>query len=99
MWSLSGAVVRPPLSISGKMSSPIRWPTFYAKLKRARRNHAALEASEQANIDPSNAMSLAEDRLCVVYRQNHTLQFYRPHEYASIVDSEGVEMDDIAGAQ
>ena len=83
----------------GENVEPDTLANVYAKLKRARRNHAALEASEQANIDPSNAMSLAEDRLCVVYRQNHTLQFYRPHEYASIVDSEGVEMDDIAGAQ
>ena len=70
---------------------------IYTKLNRARRIHAST-ASVQAGVDPSDAVSLAQDRLCVVYRQNHTLQFYRPPEYASITDPAGVQVDDIAGA-
>ena len=70
----------------------------YAKLKKARRIHA-FTASVQASVDPSDAVSLAQDRLCVVYKQNHTLKFYRPTEYASITDPAGVQVDDIAGAE
>ena len=70
----------------------------YAKLNRARRVHASI-ASVQAGVDLSNAVSLAQDRLCVVYRKNHTLQFYRPPGYASITDPAGVQVDDIAGTE
>ena len=82
----------------GENVEPDTLSNVYAKLKKARRMHA-FEASDEANIDPNDAMSLAQDRLCVVYRQNHTLRFYRSPEYASISDPEGVEVDDIAGAQ
>ena len=70
----------------------------YTKLKRARRIHA-FAASDQAGVDPSDAVTFAQDRLCVVYRQNHTLQIYRPPEYASITAPAGVQVDDIAGAE
>ena len=70
----------------------------YAKLKKARRIHAFV-TSDQAGIDPSDAVSLAQDRLCVVYKRNHTLMFYRPSEYASITDPAGLQLDDIAGAE
>ena len=70
----------------------------YAKVNKARKIHA-FTASIQAGVDPSDAVSLAQDRLCVVYRQNHTLQFYRPPGYASISDPAGVQADDIAGAE
>ena len=70
----------------------------YAKLKKARWIHAVM-TSVQAGVDPSDAVSLAQDRLCVVYKRNHTLQFYRPPEYASITDPAGVQVDDIAGVE
>ena len=70
----------------------------YNKLKRARRIHA-FTASDQAGVDPSDAVTFAQDRLCVVYRRNHTLQFYRPPEYASITAPAGVQVDDIAGTE
>ena len=82
----------------GEDVEPDALANMYAKLKKGRRNHA-FEVCEQKNIDPGEAISVAQDRLCVVYRQNHTLRIYRPPAYASIVDSEGVEVDDIAGAQ
>ena len=69
----------------------------YDKLKKARRVHA-FTVSEQAGVDPSDAVTYAQDRLCVVYRQNHTLQFYKPPEYASITDAVEVQEDDIARA-
>ena len=69
----------------------------YAKLKKARWMHA-IEASDTADIDPIDAVSRVEDRLCVVYRQDHELRFYRPSNNASISDPEGLEPDDIAGA-
>ena len=68
----------------------------YTKLKHARRTHA-FTTSEQTGVDPSDAVTLAQDRLCVIYRQNHRLQFYRPPEYASITHPGGVRADDIAG--
>ena len=71
---------------------------IYTKLKKARRDHA-FTASDQAGADQSDAVTFAQDRLCVVYRKNHRLQFYRPPEYASIADSSGVQVDDIAGAE
>ena len=70
----------------------------YAKLNKARQSHAAT-AAVVADADLSDAASLARDRLCVVYRHNHTLQFYRPPGYASIADPAGVHVDDIAGAE
>ena len=70
----------------------------YAKLHKARKIHA-FTASVQAGVDSSDAVSLAQDRLCVVYKQNHTLEFYQPSGYASITDSAGVQVDDIAGAE
>ena len=60
----------------------------YTKLKRARRKHA-FDISEQAGVDPSDPVTFAEDRLCVVYRRNHTLEFYKPPEHASITATEG----------
>ena len=75
-----------------------RLENVYAKLNKARKIHA-FNTSLQANVDTSDAVSLAPDRLCVVYRRNHTLQFYRPPEYASITDPPRVQMDDIAGAE
>lgn len=70
----------------------------YAKLKKARRIHA-IAASDQADIDLIDTITRAQDRLCVVYREDHRLRFYQPAEYASISDPDGVEADDIAGAQ
>ena len=70
----------------------------YTKLKKARRRHA-FTTSEQAGVDPSDAVTLAQDRLCVVYRQNHRLQVYRPSEYASITHPGGERADDIAGTE
>jgi hypothetical protein len=71
---------------------------IYAKISKARKVHACI-ASVKAGLDPSDAASQAEDRLCVVYRQNHALQFYRPAGYASITDPAGAHVDDIGGAQ
>ena len=68
----------------------------YTKLKKARRRHA-FTLAEEAGVDSSEAVIRAQDRLCVVHRQNHSLQFYRPSEYASITAAAGVEVDDIAG--
>ena len=70
--------------------------SVYAKLRKAREVHA-YTASVDADIDPSDAVSLAQDRLCVVYKQNHTLHFYRPLGFASISDPTGSPLDDIAG--
>jgi hypothetical protein len=73
-----------------------RLANVYAKLSKARKIHAST-ASIQAGIDPSDAVSLAEDRLCVVYKANHALRFYRPPGYASITATTGARLDDIAG--
>jgi hypothetical protein len=70
----------------------------YAKLSKARKGHACI-TSVNAGLDPSDAASRAQDRLCVVYRQNHALQFYRPPGYTSITDPAGAHVDDIAGEQ
>ena len=70
----------------------------YAKLRTARQVHAAAAAA-QAGADPRDAATLAQDRLCVVYRQNHTLRFYRPPGYASITDPETAQRDDIAAGE
>ena len=70
----------------------------YAKLKTARTIHA-FNTSVQAGVDPSDAVTFAQDRLCVVYRHNHALKFYKPPEYASITAPAGVQVDDIAGAE
>jgi hypothetical protein len=71
---------------------------MYARIRRARQLHAATEAVN-AGIDPSEAITIAQDRLCVVYRENHALRFYRPPGYASISDPSGAQADDIAGEQ
>ena len=68
----------------------------YAKLRKAREVHA-YTASIHADVDPSDAASFAQDRLCVVYRQNHILHFYRPPSFASISDPTRSPLDDIAG--
>lgn len=70
----------------------------YAKISKARKLHS-FKMSIDAGLDPSDAVSQAQDRLCVVYRQNHALRFYRPPGYASITDPAGAQVDDIAGAQ
>jgi hypothetical protein len=44
-----------------------------------------------------NALDEADDRLCVVYRENHVLRFYRPSEYASITNPADQSADDITG--
>ena len=69
----------------------------HAKLRKARGIHA-LEALDQANDDPNDAINLAQDRLCVIYRENHKLRFYRPPGHALITDPDGAGTDDIAGA-
>jgi hypothetical protein len=70
----------------------------HAKLSKARKIHA-YTAATQAGIDPSDAVSLAQDRLCVIYKKTHALRFYRPPGYASITDPARVQPDDIAGDQ
>jgi hypothetical protein len=75
-----------------------RLANVYAKLSKARKIQA-FTASIQSGIDPSDAVSLAQDRLCVVYKANHALRFYRPPGYASITDTAGAQLDDIAGDQ
>ena len=82
----------------GDNAEPDTLENVYTKLKRARSIHAFTE-SNQAGVDPSDAVTFAQDRLCVIYRQNHKLQFYRPPEYASITALAGVQVDDIAGAE
>ena len=69
---------------------------IYAKLRKAREVHA-YTASVHADIDPSDAVTLAQDRLCVVYKQKHIVHFYRPPRFASISDPTGPPLDDIAG--
>jgi hypothetical protein len=82
----------------GEDPEPDRLANVYAKLSKARKIHA-FTASTQAGVDPSNGVSLAQDRLCVVYRDNHALRFYRPSGYASITDPAGPQVDDIARDQ
>jgi hypothetical protein len=69
---------------------------IYAKIRKARRVHAATAAIND-NLDVNNALDQADDRLCIAYRQNHVLQFYRPEGYASITDPADQTADDIAG--
>jgi hypothetical protein len=68
----------------------------YAKISKARQI-TAFAAAVEAGIDPSDAVTLAQDRLCLVYKENHALRFYRPPGFASITDQAGVQKDDIAG--
>jgi hypothetical protein len=68
----------------------------FAKLSRARQIHAATVAIN-AGADPNDAITKAQDRLSVVYRQNHQLQFHRPQGHASITDGASDKPDDIAG--
>jgi hypothetical protein len=70
----------------------------YARLSKARKIQS-FSAAVQAGLDPNDAVSLAEDRLCVVYKENHALRFYRPGGYASITDPANTQADDIAGEQ
>lgn len=70
----------------------------YARINRARRIHA-LTASLNAGIDPRDAGTLAQDRLCVVYKHNHALHLYRPPAYASISDPAGPHVDDISAEE
>jgi len=71
---------------------------IYAKISKARKRHACT-TSINAGLDPSDAATQAEDRLCVVYRKNHALRFYRPPGYASITDPVGPQPDDITGEE
>ncbi|MXY56441.1 MAG: hypothetical protein F4Y41_08595 [Gammaproteobacteria bacterium] len=70
----------------------------YAKLAKARTIHAYTAAVE-AGVDPRDAVSRAHDRLCVVYKDNHTLRVYRPTGYASISDPAGLLLDDVAAGE
>jgi hypothetical protein len=72
-----------------------RLANVHAKLSKARQIHA-YTASIEAGLDPSDAVSLAQDRLCVVCTTNHALRFYRPPGYSSITDPAGAQLDDIA---
>jgi hypothetical protein len=71
----------------------------YAKLRTARRLHAATSAAINANADVLNALIQADDRLCVTYRENHALQCYRPKGYASITEPDDTGVNDIGGEQ
>jgi hypothetical protein len=74
-----------------------RLENVYAGLRKARR-HAVFSAA-RADVDASGALATAEDRLCIVYKENHTLRFYRPSGYASITDPAPELPDDIAGEE
>ena len=82
----------------GEDAEPDTLDNVHARLRKARRIHA-VAASDKADVDLNDAISVAQDRLCVVYRENHTLRFYRPPGYASITDPDGAEADDLVGAQ
>jgi hypothetical protein len=69
---------------------------IYAKIRSARKFHAAAEAIKN-NVDLCDAIDRADDRLCVVYRENHVLHFYCPKQYASITDPANQSANDIAG--
>jgi hypothetical protein len=70
----------------------------FAKLSKARKIHAAA-AAINAGVDPADAVVRAQDRLSIVYRRNHQLQFHRPQGHASITDAAPAKPDDIAGEQ
>ena len=70
----------------------------YSRLSRARKIHA-VTASVDAGVDSTDAGTLAQDRLCVVYKRNHALCLYRPPAYASISDPAGPQIDDIAAEE
>lgn len=69
---------------------------IFAKISRARKLHAATLAINGApNLN--GVFDLTDDRLCIAYRENQTLRFHRPKEYASISDPADQKADDIAG--
>ena len=56
---------------------------MHAKLANALMRHEVDVRLEQGDADLSR-VSEAVDRLCIVYRQNHTLRIFRPADYADI---------------
>jgi hypothetical protein len=80
----------------GEDPEPDTVANIYAKVRKARRVHAATAAIEN-NSDVINALGQADDRLCVAYRENHVLRFHRPEGYASITDPADQRADDITG--
>lgn len=80
----------------GEDPEPNTIENIYAKIRSARKFHAAAEAIRD-NADVNDAIDRADDRLCIVYRENHVLQFYRPKQYASITDPANQSVDDITG--
>ncbi len=73
-----------------------RRANIFAKLSKARQLHAAT-AAINAGLDVSDALIQANDRLCIAYKENHQLRFYRDSGHASITDPAGDVPDDIAG--
>ena len=57
---------------------------MYAKLANALIYHEFDVLQKQGDADLTLACH-ATDRLCIVYRQNHTLRIFRPADYADIV--------------
>jgi hypothetical protein len=71
---------------------------IYGKIRTARRHHAANIAID-ANADVLTALTQADDRLCITYRENHVLQCYRPKGHASITEPDDMRVNDIGGEQ
>jgi hypothetical protein len=67
-----------------------------AKLTKARQKHAVTVAIDSGG-DPSDALILAKDRLCLAYKTNHKITFYKPDGFSSITDAATSKPDDIAG--
>ena len=82
----------------GEDPEPDTLANIYAKVRTARRRHAA-NAAIDANADVLTALTQADDRLCVTYRQNHVLQCYRPSNHASITEPDDAGVNDIGGEQ
>lgn len=82
----------------GEDPEPDTLANTYAKVRTARRLHAA-NAAINANADVLTALTQADDRLCVTYRENHALQCYRPKGYASITEPDDAAVNDIGGEQ
>jgi hypothetical protein len=80
----------------GEDPEPDTVANISAKIRKARKRHAA-DVAVSNNADVMNALDEADDRLCVVYRENHVLRFYRPSEYASITNPADQSADDITG--
>jgi hypothetical protein len=65
----------------------------HARLSRARIRHVASQAS---GTTAGDAVSRANDRLCVAYRKGNQLQFHRPSTELSITDPGTTQSDDLA---